>query len=247
MPEITLKADVGRPTGSRPAGRLRTEGKIPGVVYGHGMDPLAVAVDGRELRHALTTEAGLNALLALDVAGTTHLTMAREIQRHPVRNTVVHVDFQIVRRDEVVSADVPISLVGEAIEVHRNDGVVEQQLFNLTVHATPGSIPSHLEVDISGLNVGDAVRVGDVRLPSGVTTEIDPEEPVVVAKASAMAADLEEAEAAAAEAAAEAAEEAGEVPEGAEAEAATAEGGAEGQGEGGGGEEAAAAPETPEG
>ena len=207
------------------------------------MDPMAVAVDGRELRHALTTEAGLNALLALDVAGTTHLTMAREIQRHPVRNTVVHVDFQIVRRDEVVAAEVPISLVGEAIEVHRNDGVVEQQLFNLTVHATPGAIPSHLEVDISRLAVGDSVRVGDIRLPSGVTTEIDTDEPVVIAKASAIAAELEEAEAAAAaEAEAEAAAEGAE-PEAAEA----AEAGApEAQAEGGGGDEAAA-PETPEG
>jgi large subunit ribosomal protein L25 len=167
--------------------------------------------------------------------------MAREIQRHPVRNTVVHVDFQIVRRDEVVSAEVPITLVGDAIEVHRNDGVVEQQLFNLTVHAMPGAIPSHLQADVSELTVGDAIRVGQLRLPSGVTTEVDPDEPVVVAKASAMAAEIEEAEAAAAEAA-EAAE--GEAPEGAEAEAAAAEGGGT-EGEGGG-EQAPSEP-APEG
>src|SRR2546423_13625523 len=111
MPEIVLAAEAGRPVGSRPSGRLRHSGRIPGIVYGHGVDPLPVAVDGRDLRHALSTEAGLNALLNLQVDGTTHLTMAREIQRDPVRGTVTHVDFQIVRRDEVMAADVPVTLV----------------------------------------------------------------------------------------------------------------------------------------
>jgi large subunit ribosomal protein L25 len=204
MAEIMLEAETGRVTGSRESGRLRAKGQIPGVIYGHGTTPLPVSVDGRKLRAALTTEAGLNALLALDVAGETHLTLAREIQRHPVRNTVIHVDFQIVGRDEVVSADVPITLVGEAYQVAINDGVVEHQLFSLTVQATPDRIPNIIEVDISGLAIGDAIRVGDLPLPDGVTTEVDPEDTVVLAQGSAVAAEMEaieeaeEAEAAAA-------------------------------------------------
>ena len=95
------------------------------------------ADSGRSLRAALTTEAGLNALLSLEVDGSSHLTMAREIQRHPVRGTVLHVDFQIVRRDEVMSADVTVNLVGEAEDVQRRDGLVEQSLHSLTVNATP--------------------------------------------------------------------------------------------------------------
>jgi large subunit ribosomal protein L25 len=185
MAEITLVAELGRPVGTRSSGRLRSSGKIPGVIYGHGIDPMPVAVDGRELRHALTSPAGLNALLALQVDGTTHLTLAREIQRHPVRSTVIHVDFLVVRRDEVVSADVPVQLVGEAIEVHRADGLVEQQVFSLTVHATPDRIPSSIEVDVTTLRVGDMIRVGDLQLPEGVTTEVDAEDPVVVAQAPA--------------------------------------------------------------
>jgi large subunit ribosomal protein L25 len=185
MAEITLVAELGRPVGTRSSGRLRSSGKIPGVIYGHGIDPMPVAVDGRELRHALTTPAGLNALLALQVDGTTHLTLAREIQRHPVRSTVIHVDFLVVRRDEVVSADVPVQLVGDAIEVHRADGLVEQQVFSLTVHATPDRIPSSIEVDVTALRVGDMIRVGDLQLPEGVTTEVDAEDPVVVAQAPA--------------------------------------------------------------
>src|SRR3954465_13740651 len=229
MAEITLHAEAGRTTGTRPSGRLRSEGRIPGIVYGHGMSPLAVSVDGRELRTALTTDAGLNALLSLDVGGgTTHLAMAREIQRHPVRGTVTHVDFQIVRRDEIISAEVPVNLVGEAENVHRNDGLVDQQLYSLTVHATPGRIPSSIDVDISGLQIGDAIRVGDLPLPEGVTTDLDPEETIVVAQGSALAAEADALEAEAEEAAGEGAE------GGATAEAGGADEGAGGSSEGDG-------------
>ncbi|HVM01789.1 MAG TPA: 50S ribosomal protein L25 [Acidimicrobiales bacterium] len=223
MPEITLPAETGRALGSRSSGRLRAAGKIPGVVYGHGIEPLPVAVDARALRAALTTEAGFNALLDVRVEGTSHLAMARDLQRHPVRHTVVHVDFQVVRRDEVISADVPVALVGEPEEVHRRDGVVEQQLFQLAVHATPGRIPNAVEVDVSGLAIGDTVRVGDLALPPGVTTDVDPEAPVVVAQPPQVSAEdlLTEAEQAAAEQAG--AEEAG--AEGAAEPAAGAEGG----------------------
>lgn len=184
MPEITLTAETGRPAGSRPTNRLRAAGKIPGVIYGHGIDPISVAVDARELRHALNTEAGANVLLNLNVEGGSHLAMAKALQRHPVRNTVVHVDFLVVSRDEAVTAEVPITLVGEAKEVHNNDGVVDQQMFSITVHATPTSIPNVIEIDISGLTVGEAIRVGDLTLPDKVTTDLDPEEPVVVGQAS---------------------------------------------------------------
>src|SRR3954463_12678240 len=199
MPEITLAAESGRSAGSRPSSRLRAAGRIPGVIYGHGTDPVAVSVEGRALRTALTGDSGLNALLALEVDGTTHLTMAREIQRHPVRGTVVHVDFQIVRRDEVLSADVPIVLVGEAEQVNRNDGLVDQSLYALTIHATPDRIPNQIEVDVTGMAIGDTIRVADLPLPDGVTTDVDPEEAVVIAQASALAAEAEALDAEAAE------------------------------------------------
>jgi large subunit ribosomal protein L25 len=181
MAEFTIVAEAPRPIGSRAAGRLRAAGRIPGVIYGHGRDPLPVSVEGRALRTALTTSAGLNALLSLQVGDETHLTLAREIQRHPVRSTVIHVDFLIVRRDEVVSAEVPITLVGEARRVGQADGMIEQPLTSLTVHAIPANIPSHVEVDISEMDIGDTIRVGDISLPTGVTTELDPDDAVVIA------------------------------------------------------------------
>lgn len=182
MAEIQIVAETGRAPGSRASNRLRGEGKIPGVVYGHGTAPIAVAVDGRELRHALNTEAGVNVVLNLTIDGRAHLTMARVLQRHPVRHNVTHVDFQIVKADEVVSAEVPVNLTGEAVAVHRADGVIEQAMFALTVQATPGRIPSHIDIDISGLTVGESIRIGDVSLPAGVNTELDPEEAIVVAQ-----------------------------------------------------------------
>ena len=229
MREVVLAAEARRSTGSADARRLRAAGKVPAVLYGHGVTPQALVVDGRELRGALSQEAGVNALLSVEVNGDRHLAMARQLQRHPVRGGVAHVDFVIVRRDEVVAADVPVHLTGEAEKVAHADGVIEQQLFSLTVHSTPGNIPPHLDVDISGLTVGDMIRVGDVKLPSGVTTEVDAEEPVVMATASAIAAEVA-AEEAEAEAAAEG--EAGAAAEVAEGAEGPAEGGGEAAGTG---------------
>src|SRR5437763_4057962 len=118
MEEVTLTAELGRPVGSRPSRRLRTAGKVPAVRYGHGTDPQALAVDARDLRNALTGDAGLNALITLKVDSESHLAMARQLQRHPVKGSVDHVDFVIVRRDEVVNADIPIQLVGEPTALH---------------------------------------------------------------------------------------------------------------------------------
>ena len=191
--------------GSAASRRLRLAGKVPAVLYGHGIEPQALTVDRRALRSALGHEAGLNALISLQVDGNRQLAMARQLQRHPVRGTIDHVDFVVVRRDEVVSAEVPIRLIGEAIKVHRGEGLVEQQLFSLTVRATPADIPAAIEVDVSALTIGDAIRAGDLSLPERVSADIDPEETVVAGQASRVAAEVEAAdEAEAAEAAAEA-------------------------------------------
>jgi large subunit ribosomal protein L25 len=227
MADITLVAESGRPTGSRPARRLRAEGRVPAVVYGTNVDPVAVTVGARELRAALSSPAGLNAVVHVQVDGSSYPTLARELQRHPVRGNVLHVDFQVVDLNVETHAEVPITLVGEAVELHRADGVVDQQMFTLTVLARPADIPAGLELDISGLTVGGALRVSDLTLPPGVSTEIDPETVVVAGQASRVAADVEEA---AAEAAAEAAGEEGAAP-------APAEGEARPEGDAAGGEE----------
>ena len=180
MADVTLAAEVGRHLGSRATRRLRREGKIPGVIYGHGTDSVSVAIVARELRIALNGEAGANQLLSLETGSATYLTLAREMQRHPIAQTVTHVDFQIVRRDEVIAADVPIILTGEALEVHHGDGLVDQQMFTLAIKARPADIPTSLELDISELIIGAQLRVSDLTLPTGVTTEVDPETAIAI-------------------------------------------------------------------
>ena len=225
MAEIKLKAETGRPLGTRPSRRVRAEGKVPGVVYGLGADPVSVAVEWKPLRAALTTDAGLNALIDLDVDGDVALTIVKELQRHPLRGDVLHVDFLRVSADAAISVEVPIVLEGEAREVANADGTIDQLLFNLTVNAKPADIPNELRIDVSELTVGDAIRVGDLTLPAGSRTEMDPEEVLVSAVHSTVA---EEAEAIS-EADAEAGAEAGAEPsEGAES--------SEGEGDAGGSE-----------
>jgi large subunit ribosomal protein L25 len=180
MADVTLAAELGRPAGSAATRRLRREGKIPGVIYGHGSEPIAIAVAARELRVALNGEAGANQLLSLDTGSETYLALAREMQRHPVAQTVTHVDFQIVRRDEIIAAEVSIVLIGEALEVSHGDGLVDQQMFTLSIKARPADIPTSIEVDISDLIIGAQLRVSDIALPSGVTTDTDPESAIAI-------------------------------------------------------------------
>jgi large subunit ribosomal protein L25 len=185
------------------------------VVYGRGIDATSVSLDARELRTALSGEAGVNALLALEVDGATHLTMAKEIQRHPVRGTVSHVDLLVVSRDEPVGAEVPLVLVGEATEVQDAGGVVDQQVFSLSIRSLPADIPNAIEIDVSDLVIGNSVRLSDVRLPAGVSTDADPELTLVVGEPPRVVqeeelAPSEEGEAAEEEAAPEAGQERGE-------------------------------------
>jgi large subunit ribosomal protein L25 len=219
MPEITLVAEAGRPTGTSATRRLRAEGKIPGVVYGHGTEAVPVSIVARDFRIAMAGEAGLNTLLSLQLEGKSLLTLARDIQRHPVKNVVSHVDFLIVRRDEVIAAEVTINLVGEAMEIQHGDGIVDQQLFTLAIKAKPADIPTSFDLDITDLIIGGSLHVSDITIPAGVEVDTDPDATVVAGQPPRVQITAEE-EAAAAALAAEAA---GEAPPAAEGAASTDE------------------------
>lgn len=231
MSEVTLLAESGRTTGSRSSGRLRGEGRIPAVVYGHGIDPLSVSIDRREFRAAVRTDAGWNAVINLEVGSDKHLTIVKDIQRHPVRNEVVHVDFLVVNRNEAITVDTPIVLEGESDKVNAANGTIDQQMFSLSVNTTPVNIPNEITIDVSGLDIGDSIRVGDLALPAGVTTDVDPEEAVAIAQVTRATIEAEQLEEEAAEAAEEAAAEGegegGETAEGEAGETAEADSGDE--------------------
>jgi len=219
MPSTVLIANTGRETGSPSSRRLRTEEKIPGVLYGHGMSPVCVTVDRRELRHAVSGGAGTNTVLDLTVDGKVYPSIIKELQRHPVRRNVTHIDFLQVNLDEEITVSVPLRLEGEALKVTQGNGLVDPAVDSIEVVTTPRTIPDEFVIDITDMDMDTVIRLADVPMPPGVTPTGDPESPVVTVLT--MRAEVAEIEAADAE-----------VAEGQEAEDA-AEAVADGDGESG--------------
>jgi large subunit ribosomal protein L25 len=193
MPDITLASEPRTQLGSRPSGRYRREGKVPAVVYGLGTDTRSITVPARELQHILAGEAGANSLINLDVDGETVLTLARQIHRHPTKGILVHVDFVRIDRDVAVSAEIPIHAIGEAEGV-KDGGLLEQLMFHLTIEAMPGNIPVALEIDVSALAIGDQLRLEDMQLPEGVSTQVELDTVVVQVAAPRVVAEVGEGE-----------------------------------------------------
>lgn len=215
MSETVLVAESGRSTGSANARRLRREDSIPAVVYGQGMEPISISVARRDLRIALSGPAGMNTVLDLSVDGATYPAIVKEIQRHPVRRTVQHVDFIQINLAEDITVSVPVRLEGEAKAVEQNDGFVDLVMNELEVTTTPRSIPDEIVVDITDMTMDSTITVADIVLPDGVIATADPELPVVTVLTVRTPVLDEEAEAAeAAEAEAEELTEAGESAEG---------------------------------
>lgn len=168
MADATLTAERRDSAGKGPAGRLRRQGLVPAVVYGLGAESVSVSVSSRELAHILSGPGGVNTLITLRLDGDEQLALARQIQRNPVKGTLVHVDFVRVRADQAIQAEIPVHLTGDAEGVSRG-GVLEQLVHTLTIEAKPAEIPNVIEFDVSALEIGDDVRVRDLVVPSGVT------------------------------------------------------------------------------
>ncbi|HVR33611.1 MAG TPA: 50S ribosomal protein L25 [Acidimicrobiia bacterium] len=176
--QITLRAETGRSTGSRASRRLRREGHVPAVVYGKGADPLSIAVDHRELRAALTTEAGLNALISLEVGKDKILTLPRVVETHPFRREIRHVDFVTVSLTDTVHTEIPVHFVGESVGIEAG-GVLSTARNVVQIEALVTNIPSFVELDISSLEIGDALRISDLPEIDGVVYLEEPEYTVV--------------------------------------------------------------------
>ncbi len=179
MPQTPLVATIGRATGSAAARRLRAEGHIPGVLYGHGMAPVAVTVERRDLRIALSGPAGANTVLDLQVDGHSYPAVVKELQRHPIKRTVNHIDFLQVNMNEEITVSVPLRLEGEAKAVAAEGGLVDPAVDSIEVTTTPNNMPNEFVIDITDMRPGDVIRLADVPMPSGVTANGDPDMPVV--------------------------------------------------------------------
>jgi len=179
MSSNVLIADTGRQTGSPSSRRLRREDRIPAVVYGLGMTPISISVNRRDLRAALSGPSGVNTVLDLTVEGTVYPAIVKEMQRHPVRRTVSHIDFLQVNLDVEIVVNVHVHLNGEAKEVALHNGLVDLQLSELQVRTTPRTIPDSIEIDISAMTVNDVITVGQIAVPAGCSFAHEDDQPVV--------------------------------------------------------------------
>ncbi|MBN6192595.1 MULTISPECIES: 50S ribosomal protein L25/general stress protein Ctc [Microbacterium] len=198
--DTTVHAELRNSFGKGFARRLRAAGKIPAVIYGHGTEPVHVALPGHQVSLIVRRA---NALLDLDIEGTSQLALVKDVQKDPVHQIIEHIDLLVVKKGEKVAIDVPVVVTGESAP----GTIVNLDATTLSVEAEATHIPEHIEVSVEGLEEGAHITAADVTLPKGSSLLTDPE--VLVVAIAVPAAPVEdEAEAAEGEAPAEAAEEA---------------------------------------
>jgi large subunit ribosomal protein L25 len=204
MATASLGARARSETGTGVSRKLRQAGEVPAVIYGHGRAPQSLTVNSREVERLLSQFAAGSTVIELNIEGAgVAKTLIREIQRHPVRRNVLHLDFQELVAGEKITVSIPLRFVGTADGVRNSGGILEETMHVVHVRVDPSAIPSHIDVDVNPLTIGHSIHVGDLALPQGVVILDEPGATVCVCAApktaeEAPAAGVVEGEAAAA-------------------------------------------------
>jgi large subunit ribosomal protein L25 len=183
MATVSLSANSRDVTGKGAARTLRSQGLIPAVIYGHGRDPQPLALNARDLDKMLSHIQAESTVIEVTVGGHTAKTLIREIQRHPIKRQILHVDFQALVAGEKVIVSIPILLTGVPAGVRLDGGVLDQTLRELEIEVDPSDIPDRVELDVTEMVIGDSKHVSDLVLPPGVEVQNDPETSVAVVAA----------------------------------------------------------------
>jgi large subunit ribosomal protein L25 len=185
VPEVHIAAEPRTEFGKGPARRERRAGKVPAVLYGHGSDPRHITLPGHDVLLALRTA---NVLIRLDgLVGGSALALPKAVQRDPIQGTVEHVDLILVRQGEKVTVEIPINVTGEVAP----DGLLDQQLVQISLEAEATNIPPGIDIDVEGMAIGTAVHAGDLELPTGSSLAVEPEILVLHVIAAPTAAQIE--------------------------------------------------------
>ena len=168
MASASLGAEKRSDTGKGVARKLRAAGRVPGIVYGHAREAQALSVNARDLDKLLSGIAAGSTVVELGLAGATTKTLIREIQRHPFKKVILHIDFQELVAGEKVTVDIPLVFVGIPEGVRLSGALLEQIMHSISVLADPSSIPNHIDVDVSNLDLHQSIHVRDLTLPAGV-------------------------------------------------------------------------------
>ncbi|HEY0241762.1 MAG TPA: 50S ribosomal protein L25/general stress protein Ctc [Gemmatimonadaceae bacterium] len=183
MATAQLSAQARGNGGKGVARKLRGDGRVPAIVYGHGREPQALSINTRELERLLDHISAENTVIDLDIDGKASRTLIREIQRHPFKRQILHVDFQELVAGEKVTVSIPIVLMGVPDGVRMDGGILDQTMRELEVEVDPSSIPNHVELDVTKLTIGSSIHVSDLSLPEGVAVLDDPDASVCVVSA----------------------------------------------------------------
>jgi large subunit ribosomal protein L25 len=168
MANASLSAEMRSDSGKGVARKLRAAGRVPGIVYGHGREPQSLSVVARDLDKLLGSIAVSSTVVELGLAGATTKTLIREIQRHPFKKMIMHVDFQELVAGEQVIVDLPLVFVGVPEGVRLSGALLEQILHKVEVRVDPANIPNHINVDVAHLAMGHSLHIRDLKLPAGV-------------------------------------------------------------------------------
>ena len=180
MASATLTATPRAATGKGVARTLRRAGRIPAVIYGHGRQVQPLDIDARETERMLEKIAAEATVIELHIDGTVARTLIREIQRHPFKKQILHIDFQELVAGEKVVVRIPIALVGTSEGVRLSGGILDQTLRDLEIRVDPAEIPNHIDVDVTSLNVGKSIHVRDLVLAEGIEVLTDADATVCV-------------------------------------------------------------------
>ncbi len=203
MASVPFSATPRDTTGKGVARKLRATGQVPAIIYGHARAPQALQLDAHALTLLLEKHPYQSTVIALSVGSATSNTLIREIQRHPFKKQILHVDFQELVAGEKVTVPVPLQFTGTAEGVKNGGGILDQVMHELEVSCDPANIPHHIVVDVSPLTIGHSIHAGDIPLPDGVTLESPAEATVCVCSAPKVEAEPTPEDAAAAAAPAE--------------------------------------------
>ena len=173
--QVKLTAERRTALGRSAVRKLKAAGSVPAVMYGSKDKPEALQVSRREINAMLSHAAGENILVELEIGGKSRLALVQEVQHAPVGGAILHSDFHAVSMDEKIQADVPLEPLGTANGVKNMGGLLEQNLRTLEIECLPRDLPDVLRVDVSALNIGDAIHVREIPLPEGVTTRVQPD------------------------------------------------------------------------
>src|SRR5438105_3649135 len=183
MAIVSFNATARDTTGKGAARSLRSNGQVPAVIYGHGREPQPLSLNARDLDKMLGHIQAESTVIEVSFGGTTSKTLIREIQRHPIKRQILHVDFQALVAGEKVTVSIPIVLTGIAEGVRLEGGVLDHTLRELEIEVDPANIPGRVELDVTNMMIGDSLHVSDIKLPEGVEVQNDPETSVAVVAA----------------------------------------------------------------